>query len=374
MVAEGPALAGFDYDYRMWCAACGQTTVITAHRYHERMGIDALSPCAHCEADIHYGPASAALRDSADPLLSNEVAAQAVWFHSSTYPDWPSSGYEDKACAGLDEGGLSRMVSAERVRRRLLTRALHLGTYEAAVENMLRRMQNQADADSVFYLHRVTLRIAAEAIEEGFRDENHHPASRLGIDELEDSGLLAVRYLNVHEAMGSLSLAIDPAVIDTIATIELPVGELASEPSQELLERLSELDAEIAAATGSIPDTSHIDAIELRMRELFPQPGDDIAAALESATERSRAAWDQALELLERTYLSAGANAVVRDDFVHAMTAGDNDSVQALHRRYRAYAALLTHSEQVVDLLGHQPVRPGEQSQLVRVRRESRNR
>jgi hypothetical protein len=36
--------------------------------------------------------------------------------------------------------------------------AIHLGTYEAAIDSMLRRMRNQGDQDSVFYLHRVRLR------------------------------------------------------------------------------------------------------------------------------------------------------------------------------------------------------------------------
>ncbi|WP_433717391.1 hypothetical protein ACQP2U_43445 (plasmid) [Nocardia sp. CA-084685] len=378
MVADVPAgrrsvKIGFNYDYRMGCATCGRVSTVTAHRYQERLGIDALSPCEHCGTDIHYGPAAAALRDDNDPVLSDVVTAQGSWFHSSTYADWPSPDYEWNTCAGLDDEIVLGDVSPERIRHRLLTRALHLGNYETAVENMLRRLRDQGDANSTFYLHRVTLRVTPDTIEDGFRDENHAPASDLSIDELEQAGLLAVRYLNVHEAMGSLSLAIDPAALATVATIELPVHELAVEPPPQLVSRLAELDGEITAADETLPDTSHIDPIELRMRELFMEPGDELAAAISTATRRSRAAWDEAQLLLEQTYLGASVNPVVRADFISAMTSADNDSIQALHNRVRAYAALFTHPEGVVNAFNQQPVRNAEESPLVQQRRHQRS-
>lgn len=45
-----------------------------------------------------------------------------------------------------------------------MTRELHVGTYETAIENMLRRMHDEAEAQSVFYLHRVALRVGADQI------------------------------------------------------------------------------------------------------------------------------------------------------------------------------------------------------------------
>ena len=37
------------------------------------------------------------------------------------------------------------------------SKALHVGTYEAAIENMLRRMNDQPEGDAPFYLYRVVL-------------------------------------------------------------------------------------------------------------------------------------------------------------------------------------------------------------------------
>ena len=84
----------------------------------------------------------------------------------------------------------ARIVSGEQ------TKALH--TYESAIENMLRRMYDQNDANSDFYLHRVALRLPDTAIPDGYRHESHEDASDLTLDDLGE--FLAVRYLNVREA------------------------------------------------------------------------------------------------------------------------------------------------------------------------------
>ncbi len=51
--------------------------------------------------------------------------------------------------------GGDKHVAAWAARRR--AKALHIGTYEAAVHNMLRRIRDQADRGNQFYLYRVHL-------------------------------------------------------------------------------------------------------------------------------------------------------------------------------------------------------------------------
>lgn len=51
-------------------------------------------------------------------------------------------------------GGLARVTAFE---DRLRRKALHVGTYEAAIHNMLRRIADQADRGKQFYLYRVHL-------------------------------------------------------------------------------------------------------------------------------------------------------------------------------------------------------------------------
>jgi hypothetical protein len=45
----------------------------------------------------------------------------------------------------------------------------------------------------------------------------------VALSDLQDRGTRAVRYINVHEAAGAISLAIDRDVIVAVSTIELPV-------------------------------------------------------------------------------------------------------------------------------------------------------
>lgn len=83
------------------------------------------------------------------------------------------------------------------------TKALHVGTYESSIENTLRRMRDEADAHSQFYLHRVALNVAADAIDTPLRHESHDDASQLVLRDL--GALIAVRYINVRESPGSMA-------------------------------------------------------------------------------------------------------------------------------------------------------------------------
>jgi hypothetical protein len=131
-----------------------------------------------------------------------------------------------------DRIGASRLLrNPERYLQTQLAKALHLGTYEAAIENMLRRMRNQADARSTFYLHRVQVDIAPGRINQGLRDENDEPAADIDVSDIDRDGLDAIRYLNAWEATGCVSLAVKPEAITTIQTIEAaPAGPYNLDP------------------------------------------------------------------------------------------------------------------------------------------------
>ncbi len=64
------------------------------------------------------------------------------------------------------------------------SKALHVGTYEAAIENMLRRMNDELDSHAQFYLYRVELDLDPRKINPAFRDENHEIASDISTLEL----------------------------------------------------------------------------------------------------------------------------------------------------------------------------------------------
>jgi hypothetical protein len=154
-------------------------------------------------------------------------------------------------------------------------KALHVGSYESAIENMLRRMLNQDDRGGVFYLHRVALNLCPGDLNDGIRDENHEPASQLDLDDLKREGLRAIRYLNVWEASGTVSLAIDPGVIESIQTLRLPAAALAPEIPNDLLPALKAVETALADAAAAMPDTSHLDPMHVRMLALGARSDDD---------------------------------------------------------------------------------------------------
>jgi hypothetical protein len=204
-------------------------------------------------------------RDPDDPALSNDNVPGLAWYHTSTYAEWPSPGYGALVGAQLQQFA-STMPAIEfaRMVKRAQTKALHVGTYESAIENMLRRMHDQDDANSDFYLHRVALRLPATAIPDGYRHQSHEDASDLTLDDLGE--FLAVRYLNVREAPGSFSLAIHPDAIGSIQTLALPQETLAPTPLPHVIDAIMTLDEDLAAARAAMPDMSGIDPMALRMR------------------------------------------------------------------------------------------------------------
>jgi hypothetical protein len=79
---------GFNYGYRMKCH-CGRSSFLSARDYADEIN-QALMDCEHCGADIHFGRAVIAIRDEEDPALDDELVPRLAWYHSSTWPDWPS--------------------------------------------------------------------------------------------------------------------------------------------------------------------------------------------------------------------------------------------------------------------------------------------
>jgi hypothetical protein len=117
-----------------------------------------------------------------------------AWYHTSTAADWPSSTYADDLRPALEEAAVRfRFLDRGHSVERHLRKARHVGTYKAAIENMLRRMDDQSDADSTFYLHRVALKVDPSRINTGYRDETNDEAAQITTDDLRRDGLDAVR-------------------------------------------------------------------------------------------------------------------------------------------------------------------------------------
>lgn len=257
----------------MRCVHCSFINSLSAEDYVG--SAEAMMACTKCGDDFNFGPAVIALTNSEDPALDDAALPKLAWYHTTTDPEWPRSmkPLADDELQHLRERARWSEDQIERYRIPRENQAIHLGTYEAAVDSMLRRMRNQGDQQSVFYLHRVRLRPDV-VIEPGRRDENSAIAAKITIFDLANDGVDGIRYLNAYEAIGSLSLAVVREVIESTQSVVLPVSELVSPPDNQTLMHLRSLRDEVSAtvARHSNNALTPLDKLRQRSRHLAHQP------------------------------------------------------------------------------------------------------
>jgi hypothetical protein len=244
------------------------------------------------------------------------------------------------------------IVAARRIHE---NQALHLGTYEAAIEAKLRRMRDQDDGGTQFYLYRVGLHPSGLTIEPGWRDENAEEASQIVQDDLGDSDVL--RYLNVRESPGTFSLAVRPRAIRAGQRISLPVCTIKVTAASRLVRSVTDIRSQIDQIEAMRPDDDldHTDRIR---RNLAQREGVPFARPY---TPEQHELLDQISRLIADEYLP-GVSLPVRDTFTDALDAWASaqeieiDDV-AYISRFASMARLLTHPEEAIQALGNQPVR-----------------
>lgn len=347
---------GFDYGYRMRCD-CGELSDLTPASY---LNQDAMMTCDHCGSSFNFGPAVACVRDENDQALENTAISSFAWYHTSTSPNWPSESYPEVVADRLRGVEEHFGVDVAEILQDQTSRALHIGTYEAAIENMLRRMYDQDDAASQFYLYRVRINVDPSRINQGYRDENSEAAAQISLADLECEGLDAMRYLNTHEAIGTLSLAIHPRVLHSVQSIDLPIDDLA-------LPRPDSLSAQLVAIQGQQEELSrraeawvHIKSIDLQLMKLgIGADPEGIGPQARAAEQQSFRLHHQAVEALTGLYLS-GVSPVIQQDFCNALDAWRAEAsvtYPAWADYFAKSAAVLTRSREVIDRLQNQRVR-----------------
>jgi hypothetical protein len=268
-----------------------------------------------------------ALTNLADVAADPDEIEHLVWYHSSTRKDWPPTDQSPSATA------------------------THVGTFESAIENMFRRMQNQSDADSQFYLHRV--RIACPPAEVSPLGEE--PTDFMGnvwLSALYGAGHRVVRYVNVHEHPGSISLAVVPSVITHVQTLAVPLS-LDMEESTASREIFASYTAELDEVEARRPSTEGISSIDL-LTQRNPE-----TAAIAKANHEC----DQAMWATEDRYKRAMTNEHVplagyrtRSKLLDARRYSRSDRVAA-HHKFRLLAELVQNPARTLAALQAQPVR-----------------
>ncbi|MCV7003556.1 hypothetical protein [Mycolicibacterium alvei] len=352
--------AGFNYTYWFTCPDCAGRINTTT--------LEEPVTCA-CGAENDTADLNPVLRDPNDVALRDDLVASLIWYHTSRYENWPDRQAYAAETADMVAEGFSYLDEAaqQQIIEQRTSFALHLGTYEAAIENMLRRLSDQDPVDRStvrYWLHRVHIHLAPNDLHPHVGDEIPSYFGEVPLSELDERGARAVRYVNIHEAHGSVSLAIHPDVIATVASIALPLQSLAPETP-------AAADATTAAAAAlseleqSRPDTTGIDRICLRFRPMldarYPDPHDPerqriatIADQLDDYENRHSAIWSNLTNTLEAEYLPH-INGNVRERFHHALRHTDDPA--EYHRDFQALAALLTRPTDVLAELDTAPVR-----------------
>jgi len=180
----------------------------------------------------------------------------------------------------------------------------------------------------------------------------------------ERGGTRAVRYVNTNEADGTISMAIDPAVIPRVATIAIPVESVAVETATAAAASAKAVTA-LAEIAHLRPDTTGIDDMSLRfpstLGRMYPDSADPERRRIEATAERlaayngqRRQIWRDLKATLEEEYLPE-VNDQVRRRFHDALPRTD-DPVD-YHRSFRLMAALLARPHDVIAEVTRAPTR-----------------
>lgn len=230
----------FERPRRMRCGSCRHEWLVTA-QWLDRFN-QAREVCPVCGTDCQGEDRPDFCADPQDPAQEDSAVREFYWYHSSTHENWPDRQFDP--AGRLTDVTKRRMeamgsgVGAWASRQK--TKALHVGTYEAAIENMLRRMDDQGSSDDQFYLYRLQLDPNC-VIEPGVHKEPTNFVGDAYLAEVCAPGTNVFRYVNVHEDASSVSLAIEPDAVRAVQGIPIPLAVDATDPwVMDATARLSE--------------------------------------------------------------------------------------------------------------------------------------
>jgi hypothetical protein len=162
-------LTGFDYSYWFDCVDCGTRVNIAADLYElQTTGTPTRrraesSRCGRCGTEVDVTQQRPVLRNLNDIALQDDCVGRLYWYHSSTYEKWPDA----EAYAAAFEAQIAKVpalgpFTPQELLEQHTSLAVHIGTYEAAIENMLRRRHDQDRQDGSpvqYWLHRVQIHL-----------------------------------------------------------------------------------------------------------------------------------------------------------------------------------------------------------------------
>lgn len=180
------------------CGECG--TVLNKTDAHELELWETIE-CS-CGATFALNKDEADLTLMAQPasekLIDTDYAKRASWFHATDVPNWQEA------------------VSSAQI-------FVHVGTYEAAMERAAVSYSNSGEC----YLWEVTLKPEAVLTDDVVEDNNIWPTN---VNECikDHFGGDAQRYLNKYESPGSVSMLLDPSLLNVVEVTTMSPADYAA--------------------------------------------------------------------------------------------------------------------------------------------------
>jgi hypothetical protein len=347
---------GFDFNYDFWFeCVCGRRIQVPATTYDLQCQCIEPYPVCVCGTTIDISEARPIVRDPFDIDHHDDEVDRHVWYHSSTYQDWPSLTYRRDTAALLALSELPPEQHAETIDQKC-SLALHLGTYAAAVENMLRRMADQDSPNHQYWLHQVEIQLQHGDLLTGVGSELATWFGDVQLTKLTERGARAIRYVNTYEDAGSISLAIDPRVITRVRTIQMPTAAAAL-PNTAVGEQAVTLAADnLAAAEQLRPEATGVPAdqifdsnLAIFLEEAKGRAIADSARAYAQQMERYRdrqgEVWSSLESALVDAYLS-NVNTQMRNRLTRVIPTHTEPA--EYHERFRTMAGFLVRPLMVV--------------------------
>lgn len=209
----------------MRCGSCRHEWPVTAE-WLDRFN-QGLVACPNCDTDCQGEDRPDFCVDPDEPMRDDAALRSVYWYHSSTHENWPDRDFNP--ASDLTDVTKQRMEATsgqgavDRWAARQKAKALHIGSYEAAIESMFRRMRDQADSHSQFYLYRVELEPDC-VIEPGVHQEPTNWVGDAYLSEVCSADTTVFRYVNVHEDKSSVSLAVGARAIRAVQRIAIPLA------------------------------------------------------------------------------------------------------------------------------------------------------
>mgnify|MGYP003377958851 CR=1 FL=1 len=213
----------------MRCGTCRHEWHVTAE-WLEQFD-QALEGCPVCGTDCRSDGRPDFWAEPESRWHDDTAVRESYWYHSSTHENWPDKNFDPAAdFTDVTKRRFEAMGrSVEDWAARQKSKALHVGTYEAAIENTLRRLDDRRGALDQFYLYRVQLTSDC-VIEPGVHPEPTDWVGNAYLAGVLTSGSTVLRYVNVHEDPSSISLALERVAIRAVQSIPIPLTVDVGEP------------------------------------------------------------------------------------------------------------------------------------------------